>query len=181
MTFREAMSSFPSGVTVVTTMSPEGEPVGFTATSFASVSLNPPLVSVCLDRNAQSHGVFAKSDSWMIHFLDQMGVEMAMTFATRGADKFAGGAHFVNSVGLPQLSSVPVSLRCSRFGDLAAGDHDILIGLVEHVEITRADPLVYWARNFHRLAPLDEPGVQTAVDWRVLNTEGNWAPSYGMF
>jgi flavin reductase (DIM6/NTAB) family NADH-FMN oxidoreductase RutF len=92
--FREAMSAFPSGVTVVTTTDAEGRWWGFTATSFCSVSAEPPLVLVCLAETAECHPVFAAATDWIIHVLAADHGALALRFATRGADKF-GESDFV--------------------------------------------------------------------------------------
>ena len=88
--FREAMASFPSGATIVTTADAAGDWWGFTASSFCSVSMDPPLVLTCLARSAQCFPAFAAADRWNIHVLPHRHADLAVRFATRGADKFDG-------------------------------------------------------------------------------------------
>lgn len=101
--FRSAMAAFPSGVTIVTTSDAGGRWWGFTASSFCSVSLSPPLVLVCLDRNADCHAAFSGASQWAIHLVPPDHIDLARRFATRGADKFAGDWFVADCDGLPIL------------------------------------------------------------------------------
>ena len=87
--FREAMARFPAGVTIVTTADRAGRPRGFTASSFCSVSLDPPLVLVCLARSAESYPVFDTCDRFAVSMLGEDDADLAHRFATRRPDKFA--------------------------------------------------------------------------------------------
>jgi len=91
------MSSFPSGATIVTTSDSDGRWWGFTASSFCSVSMDPPLVLTCLANTAQCFPAFAQAERWNIHVLQHKHADLAMRFATRGAPKF-DGAGFVRGV-----------------------------------------------------------------------------------
>jgi flavin reductase ActVB len=88
--FREAMSRFPSGVTLVTTVDADGDPRGFTATAFAGVSVEPPLVLTCLDRTADCHSAIFAARAFAVNILGSQHRALALKFATKGADKFAG-------------------------------------------------------------------------------------------
>jgi len=147
--FREAMASFPSGVTIVTTTAEDGTPWGFTATAFCSVSADPPLVLVCLARTAQCHPAFERARSWAIHVIHPGHTELATRFATRGADKFGGGEFVTNPSGLPVLPGVPVLLECSEYARYDGGDHTILVGRVRDVELGAEPPALYFRRGFH--------------------------------
>ena len=150
--FREAMASFPSGVTIVTTIDGEGRWWGFTATSFCSASLDPPLVLVCLANTAECHPVFVEATSWVVHVIHPDHAELALRFATRGVDKFAGDKFRSDTDGMPVLDTASVTLRCSRHENHLAGDHTILVGRVEDVEVDHAQqPAVYYRRSFHAL------------------------------
>lgn len=153
--FREAMASFPSGVTVVTTTDADGVPWGFTASAFCSVSAEPPLVLVCLSTGAQCHAAFQQAESWMINIIHSDQADVAMKFATRGADKF-GGEQFDFDQGLPILSGASASLRCSRHAMYTEGDHTILIGEVLHARTSPQSPAIYFRRNFHGLRELQK-------------------------
>ncbi|MGN7227275.1 flavin reductase family protein [Dietzia maris] len=147
---RSAMTTFPSGVTIVTTRDEAGEPWGFTASAFSSLSLDPPLVLVCLTKTAQSYDVFMRAHRWNIHIVGAEHAELAFKFATRGADKFAGG-EFEDVHGLPALSNVPARIECVEHAKLEGGDHTIFIGRVVDVEKTDVSPAVYHDKKFHQL------------------------------
>jgi flavin reductase ActVB len=152
--FREAMASFPSGVTIVTTADASGRWWGFTATSFCSVSMDPPLVLVCLARTADCYPAFAGADTWAIHVIHHEHTELATRFATRGADKFAGARFIGGESGVPVLDGAAVTLHCSLYARHPGGDHDILVGRVEQVGMdTLAPPALYFRRAFHALPP----------------------------
>ena len=149
--FRDAMASFPSGVTIVTTADADGRWWGFTATSFCSVSMDPPLVLVCLADTAECHPVFARAQHWNVHVIHRDHTELALRFATRGADKFADAGFVPDRRGLPMLPRACVTLDCSAYATHPAGDHTILLGRVEATSIGEDVPAVYFRRGFHLL------------------------------
>ncbi|MFJ7078927.1 flavin reductase family protein [Streptomyces sp. NPDC098781] len=150
------MSSFPSGLTIVTTVDGEGEPWGFTASAFCSLSLDPPLVLVCLSTTAQCHPAFETCDSWAIHVIKPEHKDLAIRFGTRGADKFGGGEFVTDDRGVPVLPDAPIVLSCSAYARVLGGDHTILVGQVEDIRQGNDAPVLYFRRDFH---PLHERGV----------------------
>lgn len=148
--FKAAMGTFPSGVTIVTTCDDAWRPWGFTASAFSSLSLEPPLVLVCLAKSARCHPTFLSVDRWMIHILGGEHSEMAYRFASREADKFGGG-EFSFSSGLPVLDDVPVRLECRSYATYDGGDHTILVGEVMDVTMAGGTPAFYQNRTFHSL------------------------------
>lgn len=152
--FRDAMASFPSGVTIVTTAEPSGRWWGFTATSFCSVSMEPPLVLVCLATEAECAPVFRRATRWIVHVIHPQHAELAMRFATRGADKFADAGFVADENGLPVLDVASVILDCSLHERHPGGDHTILVGQVRNVRIGSETPAVYFRRAFHPLPQL---------------------------
>jgi flavin reductase ActVB len=149
--FRDAMASFPSGVTIVTTVDAAGTWWGFTATSFCSVSLDPPLVLVCLSKTAQCYMAFARADQWQVHILGPDHANLALRFATRGACKFSGAEFIANENREPVLPAATANLHCSTFETYSCGDHTVLIGLVQRAALTDTSPAVYFDRRFHTL------------------------------
>lgn len=149
-TFRAAMASFPTGVTVVTTLDADGRPAGFTANSFCSVSLDPPLVLVCLATTAFSYPVFASCDHFGISILGAAAADTARRFATAGADKFSTDCFDQTSAGVPVLSEALCVLGCSTRSTQLAGDHVILLGRVEEARVRDGDPLIFF-KGFQRL------------------------------
>jgi flavin reductase ActVB len=145
------MARFPSGVTIVTTVDEDGRSWGFTASAFCSVSADPALVLVCLSTNAECHPVFDKAEHWVVHIIHADQVDLAMRFATRGADKFAGGSFEPDHRGLPRLSGSSVTLDCSTHARYPGGDHTILVGEVSACYRGSPAPTVYRDRAFHAL------------------------------
>jgi flavin reductase ActVB len=149
---RDALSAFASGVTVITTRDAEENWWGFTATSFCSVSMDPPLVLFCLADEAECHAVFTSADRWVVNFVHAEHANLAIRFATRGADKFAAGEFRADDHGLPVLTKPFVALRCRRYASYSVGDHTVFIGEVEHIEHDeQALPTIYFRRNFYVL------------------------------
>ncbi|MFJ4683209.1 flavin reductase family protein [Streptomyces sp. NPDC091377] len=151
-TFRAAMARFPSGVVVVTTRCPDGTPRGFTASSFCSVSLTPPMVLVCLANSAESAASFARCRHFAVSVLSPLHGPLAMRFATRGADKFSGGGLGLSPDGLPTVDRALSELDCAIHARHPAGDHMVLIGRVTGVRLGEGSPMVYYDRSFRTLA-----------------------------
>ena len=149
--FRDAMASFPSGVTIVTTTDSEGRWWGFTATSFCSVSMTPPLVLVCLADKAECHPVFAEAQRWIVHVIHPEHAELAVRFATRGVDKFADAGFVADRHGLPMLERACVTLDCVAHAKHPGGDHTVLLGRVQRTKVGDTLPAVYFRRDFHPL------------------------------
>lgn len=141
--FRRALGSFLTGVTIVTTIGPEGEPRGFTANSFTSVSLDPPLVLVCIAHKALGHPVFATSKSFAINVLNEGQKAASGIFASKVADKFASVAWRPGRTGSPMLDGSVASFDCDMERLVEAGDHSILIGRVRDFEHNSSQPLGY--------------------------------------
>lgn len=150
-TFREAMARFPSGVTIVTTEDAAGERWGFTASAFTSLSMDPPLVLVCLSTSAQCADVFAATESFAVSILRPEHTELAKRFASRGADKFGGGDFVRGTLGCPVLEDSLATVECTLHTRYPGGDHHILIGAVRTSSVREGEPLVYCNRNFHAL------------------------------
>lgn len=145
--FREAMSRYASGVTLVTARV-DGRDHGFTASSFASVSAEPALVLVCLARSSRSFDAFRSADAYAIHFLEFGQEELATHFASRSDDKFAAADLDRREAGPTVLHDCLALLHCAREEVVEAGDHVILIGRVLDVELGQGEPLVYHRRTF---------------------------------
>jgi flavin reductase ActVB len=148
---REALSRWPSGVTVVTTADRADRPRGFTATSFSSLSSSPPLVLVCLDLGAECRSTFERAEAFAVHILGRGQRELALRFATRGADKFTGAPTAPGLAGIPLFDGTAARLECRLQECLPGGDHLILIGRVERVSLGEEQPLLYHQREFHEL------------------------------
>lgn len=152
LAFRRLMGRHAAGVVVVTVA---GEPpAGFTATSFTSVSLRPPLVSFCLDRKASSWPAVARARTVAVHVLSDRQERVARTFATSGIDRFAAhGEHHTGPDGVPILGGVVAHLVCRIVQRVPAGDHSIVLAAPvtgAHGD-DRAAPLLYQAGGYGAL------------------------------
>ena len=159
---RKALGRFATGVTVVTTRATDGSPDGITVNSFASVSLDPPLVLWCLGLSAASFDTFRLASQHLVNVLAADQLDIANRFATRGADRFAGVRWSPTDTGLPRLEGCigwfEVGIR-SRYEE---GDHLILIGRVESFEVVRGRPLLFFESRFAELADATAHGRRTA-------------------
>lgn len=158
--FRDAMARFASGVTIVTTTDGAGRSWGFTASSFCSLSLQPPLVLVCLDRSADCYPVFRARPRFLVNILSTRHRELALHFATKGGDKFAAQP-FVGHAGdgLPALPDAVATVTCRLRDCHDGGDHVILVGEVDSADVADGEPLVHAGRGFYSLGALDAAGA----------------------
>ncbi|GLW06257.1 monooxygenase [Microtetraspora sp. NBRC 13810] len=152
--FRRVMSAHAAGVVVVTAR-PENVPVGLTATSFSSVSLNPPLVSFYVDQNSTTWPWLRKADSFAVNVLAGDQAEVASRFARKGVDRFAPPTSWrPGPVGVPLLDGVSAHLICTPHTTLEVGDHHLVVGLVTDARIgPTAKPLLYHGGRFGRFIP----------------------------
>ncbi|MBR7831903.1 flavin reductase family protein [Actinospica durhamensis] len=146
--FTAAMARVPGAVTVVTTVDGAGRRWGFTSSSFCSVSLDPPLVLVCLGKKASTHPAFAAARHFMVNVLTEDQALVAQRFATSGIDRFAAGDMQACELGLPGLPAPCARVACAARSLVDAGDHSILIGEVEAVHVGPHTPLVYVDRAY---------------------------------
>jgi 3-hydroxy-9,10-secoandrosta-1,3,5(10)-triene-9,17-dione monooxygenase reductase component len=142
---RQVLGTFATGVTVITTHAADGTPVGLTANSFNSVSLNPPLVLWSLAKSARSREAFESATHWAVHILAADQEELANRFATRGTDKFAGLAITHGAGQVPLLPGCAARLQCRTSFKYEGGDHIIFVGEVLAVDHTANAPLVFQA------------------------------------
>ncbi|MFJ2768719.1 flavin reductase family protein [Streptomyces sp. NPDC087300] len=149
--FRSALARYPSGVTIVTTRSETGTPYGFTASSFAALSLDPPLVLVCLDRGADCCPVFMAAERFAVNIVTPEHADLAVRFATKGADKFAHGGFEYDEERHPALPDAAAVLHCALRQVVSGGDHVILIGRVREARTGGGEPVTWYRGGFQRL------------------------------
>ncbi|MFC5175621.1 flavin reductase [Nocardioides taihuensis] len=142
---RNAFGQFATGVTVVTSRAPDGRRIGMTANSFASVSLDPPLVMWCPAKSAPSVGDFRSASHFAVNVLSAHQHALSRQFATPLKDKFAGVEVTEGLVGLPLLSETVCAFECRTVATYDAGDHVIFVGEIERYSATGGDPLVFHA------------------------------------
>jgi flavin reductase (DIM6/NTAB) family NADH-FMN oxidoreductase RutF len=140
---RNAFGTFMTGVTVVTAHDPEGNPIGFTANSFTSVSLDPPLVLVCLANSSSNYEAFNQAAGFAVNVLAEDQKDVSNTFARPVEDRFAAVEWRQGPAGSPVLGGVSAWFDCPMHNRVEAGDHLILIGRVEAFETSPAPGLGY--------------------------------------
>jgi flavin reductase (DIM6/NTAB) family NADH-FMN oxidoreductase RutF len=138
---RRAFGSFATGVTIVTTLDEQSQPCGFTANSFSSVSLEPPLVLVSIAKSAFGLTIFSESKGFAINILAEHQRDLSNRFASKGTDKFSGVDWQSGSTGAPLLNTVVAWFDCQNFQQIDAGDHVILIGKVLDYSYSTDAPL----------------------------------------
>jgi flavin reductase (DIM6/NTAB) family NADH-FMN oxidoreductase RutF len=169
--FTRAMSRVPAPVTVVTTITPDGRSWGFTASSFCSLSLDPPLVLICLARNAHAHSAFTLTETFLVNVLAAQHSSVAMHFAAHDRRKVATSGFIPSENGLPGLPEATARLVCSKHSVLDGGDHSIIVGLVEGTHVSDRPPLSYCDRGFARPTPLPRlPSTRKVPGTRVTRT-----------
>jgi 3-hydroxy-9,10-secoandrosta-1,3,5(10)-triene-9,17-dione monooxygenase reductase component len=141
--FRSALGAFATGVTIVTTRTRSGVDVGLTANSFNSVSLDPPMVLWSLAKNAKSLPAFLESGYFAVHVLSAAQEQLSHTFATRGAEKFAGLALERGRGDIPLLDGCSARFQCRTAVKYEGGDHVVFIGEVEAFDHFDRPPLVF--------------------------------------
>ena len=149
--FRSALAQFASGVTVVTTRDANDKKHGITVSAFCSVSLEPPMVLICIEKTTGSHYAFGESGAFVVNILASSQSDVSEHFASRVDEKFGDVEHSLNEDGVPVLTDAIATLRCTLRHSLDGGDHSIFVGLVESVDIRGGNPLIYFDRDYHRL------------------------------
>jgi flavin reductase (DIM6/NTAB) family NADH-FMN oxidoreductase RutF len=150
--FRKALSQFASGVTVVTARGAGRTLFGLTVSSFCSVSLDPPLVLVCVDRNALSHVGIAAAGWFGVNILKEDQEHTSRLFAGPLEKWDDVEVHPGPKSGAPRLAGALVFLECRLAHTYAGGDHTIFVGQVEHAEMTEGRPLAYFGGGYGGLA-----------------------------
>ena len=156
--FRNALGSFVTGVTIVTTRDDDGRPVGLTANSFNSVSLDPPMVLWSLSLHSGSLPVFREAKTWAVHVLAAGQQDLSDRFARPGQDKFDGLDVGDGPEGAPLLDGCAARFGCRARFEYEGGDHAIFLGEVVDFERCDAEPLIYHSGQYGRLmrAPTGE-------------------------
>jgi len=151
-TLRDALGCFATGVTVVTCLGPDGAPAGLTVNSFTSVSLDPPLLLVCLNRRAASTERLVAASCFAVNVLQTGQQPASIRFSTRDEDRFGTTAWDCGEAGAPILKDSLGVFECERFAVHEGGDHHILIGRVVKASFDAGvDPLLYFRGRYRRL------------------------------
>lgn len=152
--FKTAVGKYPTGVTIIST-NYGNKLYGFTANSFNSVSLEPALISFCLNKKSHSFDTFLNSDSFAVSILSSAQENVANCFASSDINKFENIDFIISEIGLPLVTNALSSIECKRYKNIECGDHYIFIGRVLMVEINHSqecqDPLVYYKKSYRSL------------------------------
>jgi len=151
-TLRDALGCFATGVTVVTCLNGNGDPVGLTANSFTSLSLDPPLLLVCVAKVAASAAPLADAEHFAVNVLQTQQQPASITFSTRVEDRFGCTAWGMGEHGVPVLLDSLSVFECARHAIHDGGDHFILVGEVKKATFEPGlDPLLYFRGRYRRL------------------------------
>lgn len=160
--FRQMMSAVCAPVTVVTTVT-DGQPRGATVSSFASLSLQPPLISIALDQRSALLAQVEARGRFGVNLLGHAQADLAAVFARRDIDRFAAAAWYVDH-DLPRLEGAAGWFVCAVENVVAAGDHRLIIGRVEAASCAELPPLIYAHRTFGTHSRYDERPRTLIVD-----------------
>jgi flavin reductase (DIM6/NTAB) family NADH-FMN oxidoreductase RutF len=150
--FRNALGMFATGVTVVTTVSSEGAPIGLTCNSFASVSLKPPLILWSLSLYSPNLQTYLRAPYFAINILSAEQEELSRRFSTPVKDRFAGLDWSAGEGGIPLIKGAGAQLQCRNESRHYSGDHVVLIGQVVRFSYRDAEPLVFVRGRYRELA-----------------------------
>ena len=150
--FREVMGHFATGVTIVTAIE-EGLPVGFTCQTFTSLSLEPPLVALAPGKNSTSWPRIAAAGVFCVNILADDQAALGRDFAVSGGDKFTGVGWRPGANGAPVLDGALAWIECRLELAHDAGDHELVVGSVQDMGVSRGQPLVYYRGGFGRFEP----------------------------
>ncbi|SRR5579885_3711551 len=153
--FRKTLGHFATGVTIVTMKHPSGGPWGFTVNAFTSVSLEPPLILVCVDQGTESAKAMESADYFAVNFLTHAQQEHSKRFASRLPDRFHGVTYTDSLYGCPLLSDSLGFIECKKVASHIHGDHSIVIGEVLEAKVGEGEPLLFFRGAYGRLHPPD--------------------------
>ncbi len=149
--FRSVLGRFASGIVVVTVRDPEGKDHGMTVSAFTSVSLEPPLVLVCVDRGATMHDSLYAAERFAINLLSDQQEALSRRFAETRDDRFDGVGYTRDVSDAALLDDALASLECTTWARYDGGDHTIIVGLVDHATARDARPLLYYRGGYAQL------------------------------
>lgn len=173
---RRIMSRFVTGVTVVTTRR-EDKLWGMTANGILSLSLDPPLILVSVDRRNQMHASISEGKCFAVNILTDDQQDVSQRFATRGYKDFESVALTTAETGAPILADALAYVDCRLVEIVAGGDHDMFIGEIVAGDVGVGDPLVFYSGNYVRLAP---PPVAARAP-KVYASLEDWSDHFGSF
>jgi flavin reductase (DIM6/NTAB) family NADH-FMN oxidoreductase RutF len=145
--YRQALAQFPTGVTIITCMSKIG-PLGITANSFTSISIDPPLIMWCPTKTSNRYAAFMQADYFSVHVMSVQQKELSLAFSKSG-QAFDNIHWSLNAQNVPLISECLACFECRRYADFDGGDHSLLLGLVEQVSVSEGVPLTFAQGRFN--------------------------------
>jgi flavin reductase (DIM6/NTAB) family NADH-FMN oxidoreductase RutF len=145
------LGRFPSGVTVVTTKDEDGSDEGMTVSAFCSVSLDPPLVLICIEKTASAYKALTTAPGFVVNVLSASQEQIARRFSIIDIDRFEGVGYSRSPNGLAVLDDVLGVIECATFAMHDAGDHTIIVGEVEAARAQSGTPLLYYRGGYAQL------------------------------
>jgi len=149
--FRRACGRFATGVTIASVLDPGGTAHGLTVSSFTSVSLDPPLILICLGHRVSAIDAFRASEHFGINVLAEDQRDLAERFTRKGQDRFDGLEWRRGATGVPLLAGVLAAIECAVRQRFTAGDHDIFVGEMVAARVAGGAPLIHFASHYRRL------------------------------
>jgi flavin reductase (DIM6/NTAB) family NADH-FMN oxidoreductase RutF len=149
---RRVMGHFATGVTVITTISKQGAPFGLTANAFMSVSLEPPLLLISVDRKAESFPHFEESKVFTVNILRDDQESVSRRFAVSGGNKFEGVAYHVGGNGVPILEGTLAHVECRLYAAHDGGDHILYLGEIQEAETREGKPLLFYRGGYRAIS-----------------------------
>jgi flavin reductase (DIM6/NTAB) family NADH-FMN oxidoreductase RutF len=149
--FRKTLAKFASGVTVVTSTDSAGRIFGITVSAFCSVSLEPPLVMVSIEKGTGTHNALGESGLFNVHVLAEGQEEVSNRFAAKSEDKYEGFEFGRDERGVPVIGESLATIKCTKFSEAEGGDHTIFIGEVLDSDLNDGFPLLYWQSGYRKL------------------------------
>jgi len=146
--FRQLLGRFATGVTVLTTQDPRGRPIGMTASSVASVSLQPPLLLVCVDQRHDMYAAMRATQRFVLNVLAADQEAISRRFAADHPDRFDGVGYAENKHGIPLLHGALATIECEKQAETPGGDHAVFLGLVTGGTVTDRRPLLYYRGGY---------------------------------
>jgi flavin reductase (DIM6/NTAB) family NADH-FMN oxidoreductase RutF len=153
--FREVLGAYPTGVSVVTAMGADGEPLGMVVGTFTSVSLDPPLVGFLPDKKSTTWPQIEAAGHFCVNVLASDQQEICRQVSAKGPEKFVGVDYALSRHNLPVIANSIASIECSIHSVVEAGDHWIVLGKVLGLEVTRVDdPMLFHRGRYGGFAEL---------------------------
>ncbi len=148
---RNVMGNFATGVTIITTKDSNGKPFGLTANAFSSLSLDPPLLLICVDRKVDCYACFEESKVFAVNFLSEGQDQLSTRFATKGIEKFEGVPYKLGELGVALLDDALAHIECTLASAYEGGDHTIYLGEIQNATVLSDRPLLFFRGKYFKL------------------------------